>query len=310
MSETLRYAGLVFAFIGLTGAVCGCTSDKQKVRKLLEGKLKTCQKQTDQQPFYKMPLYNGDEKTEVLSSVCSESVSKLERKDDYSFRAEVGPYTWHLGLNTDLGVWNLEDVEWNTLAEARRRLAHRDLEPDDKKEIGQILSDAQSQYPASEWIRLKRLEMLLEYRSADRSIDEKEPLSLGDSVNSYLSDLKAWAQKNDKTNVANEAEYMVADHLYEAKSWVDNFVNPSTRRDEWLQQSIKKAKEDDNPKKAEQYEKELEKTREKRKKRKKIAEKLVEPLNKKVCEQVNELEADDKTLDKRISSLKGRVSCE
>lgn len=298
--------------LGLMAFCTGCTQPRDKARKTLKKKISSCQTSEVKGAFHQVELMGGERKR-VLQAACHKKLGRLEKIDEFTFEGETGPYTWRMGLQTDLGVWKLVDVGWPLLEKVARRRDNENLTEETHRKIEGLLEKAQKALPESSWIRLERLENLLALRAMQRSYDEKHPSELGKKASKYFADVVAWSDEQGDNYAEMKARYMVVDHWLEFIRELESAVQSSGRSDQWLEKSIEIAKKKGNPKKAEEYRKQLESKKSERKKLKESAKGFKKSAKNKACEQLKHLSSGTvkrDALKQRIASAIGRIDCE
>lgn len=308
---------VLFGLASVTLTLGGCQKSKKKqATEVIENAVKPCR--TSDDTFYEVTLFNGDEK-EVLQSTCSEEIGEVEMEDEFGGTAEVGPYTWKAGLQEGTGTWDLQDVTWRALDRARRTLDGNDLSADGYKRAADHLATAIEDYPSSEWLRMRHLEVLLKHRTAARDISKKSGVELGELLSKQLDSLVEWARDNEKPNLAARARFQVVSYYkslaQEAERRRSNVpdADEETVEVEKLKGAIEASKKQGNDEEVEEYKQELERLRKERPKKKKHFADMVKRANTKRCAHLAKLSLsgiDDDDLRDDIDSAKRTTDCE
>lgn len=287
-------------------AATGCTPNEEKVRRVIDRALEECN--AGEAPFASVQVVEGTD--EVLKETCAMPVTDLKLIDDYHAAANVGPYTYLVGVDNETGVWVLTQVDWEALDDARRALAGGDPPRDARERAEPAFAKAQQELPSSAWVRQQRFENLLAIRKAERNKDD-DRVRLGDAVQALLDENAKWSAENDKGALAAQLRLMVVDYQKDfAAALEDSFGNLGSS-DEHLEATIRQAEMDKDTAAAEKYRATLEKERAERPAKIKRMQDEIVAARKAACAQldaidVNGLEGDLKV---RVTNVKGGTRC-
>ena len=235
---------LVVLFVGLLG----CTPNEEKVRKVVDRALESCN--AAEGPFADVQVVEGTD--EVLKETCSAEVKDLKLIDEYHASAMVGPYTYTVGIDNETGVWVITQIDWESLADARRALAGGSPPKDARERAEPAWAKASSELPSSAWIRKQRFENLLAIRKLERNKDD-DRTGLGDAVTKLLDENVKWASENAQPGVAVELRLMLVDYFKDFASALENSFENLGSADEHLEASIRQADKDGDKETAEKY---------------------------------------------------------
>lgn len=299
--------GLVLFAAGLPG----CMSKREKAKKLLKRRIEQCRKADG--TWYQAEVLKGEEKTRILRQTCEEEMGTVQLADQFTAKVDVGPYTWTAGLDEEMGAWILRDAAWKSLERGLQRLDKE--EPTDKElERGlEELAKAQDQYPKSAWIRLKRLEGLLQLREKRREKTEKSGVDLGDRASKQLSSTVEWATDNDDTATAAKARLKAVQYVEDYIRAIENAKSALGSQDDYYKKSIEEAEEANNPDQAEKYRTELEEMKEERPKKRKKYDSLLKQARKRLCSHLDKLapgDIDDESVAKRARAAQSGTDCD
>ncbi len=304
---------LLLLGVGLlaTSFATGCTSDKAKAKKSITEAVTTCRKAKADGPFYKVKLF-GDKTDEILKATCDKKITKFKMTSEVSAEAFTGPVRWETRIAEGSGVWTLYSAEWPDLERAKKAITDDDKSEERLTYAAKNLAEAQKQMPNSAWIRLRRLEALLDLRMKKRKHDSPNPISIGKDAQKQYDETLAWAKKNDDLDTQVEAQYLVADHLRHYLSRIDMVLSSDSSSDDWLINAAKASDKDGDHKKAEEYRQQLEKNREQRIKTQEIFTKRRVQTKDALCKQLAKLSpagVQDADLQKRVVGVKSAVDC-
>jgi hypothetical protein len=287
-----RLTVLVATLLFVAGLASGCSNPKEKVKKKITGEVEECQ--NGKGTFHDVKMSDGSTKR-VLRATCSEKMGRVQMPDSLTGKMQVGPYTWQVGQDAETGLWVLEGVSWSPLDSALNRM---DRDSDDLNVINSLISNlekANEGFPSSEWIRLKLFETRLEARRIKwNEVDDIDPMSLGEAVNSQLESLEKWAMDNDNPSLAAKARLAVGDYY---GKYIDSLkMQKSSVASDSVEVRLKKsaelAEEKGNDKEAKEYREELEKLRKERPKKIKALEEKVAEATDKMCEVIMGIETE------------------
>ncbi len=287
----------------------GCSNPKKKAKKKLDNKIETCR--NAEGTFHTVEAF-GDLTRKILQSTCEKEAGNLEMPDEFSAQVQVGPYTWELGLEEETGLWVLKDVRWDALDNARDRLDTEDPDQAGLERTVELLGQAQEQYGESGWIRLRRLETMLDLRTQMIGEGDIEPLKLGGQARKQYRETLEWAQSQDNRDVEAEARLIVTDYLNSYMTYIQDSKRSLGGKTERYENVIEQAEENGNDEQAEKYRKTLEKLKEERPKKRKRYNKRLEATRTALCERYTDMVPsgiEDASLKKRVISAKDSLEC-
>lgn len=296
----------LLTLVVLAGMAAGCTSDEEKVRRVIDTALEECK--TGEAPFAEVRVVEGTD--QVLQETCTSQVTDLKLVDDYHASANVGPYTYLVGVDSTTGVWMLTQVDWEALADARRALKGGDPPRDARERAEPAFARAQEELPSSGWLRTQRFENLLELRKTERNRDD-DRIRLGDGVQQMLEDTAKWAAANDRHEVLVDLRMMVVAYHKAFASALENSFGNLGGSDEHLEATIRQAEKDGEKEEARKYRETLEKERAERPAKVKRMQDEIVAARKAACDQLalidpNVLEGDAKV---QATAAKGATKC-
>lgn len=308
----IRTASLLLA-AGLTMSAfgTGCTSDKEKAMAAITKAVETCRKAEPEGRFYEVELFD-DKADEILHVACAEELDKFEMTSEVSAHAFTGPVRWGVRVDKETGLWTLYGAEWSNLQRARSALKDGDPSEESLAYAAEHFGKAQEEIPSSAWLRMRRLEALLDLRMKTRKKDTPNPVSIGEEAKKAYDETMAWAKENDDLDTQVEAQYLVVDHLNRYLGRVDMVLSADGSSDEWLMKAAEQAEKDGDAKKAEEYRKELEEVQLKREETHQIFTERRKNLMNVLCEEAAKLQPagiENTDLQQQVVALKGSLDC-
>lgn len=293
-------------------ALVGCQNDEKNARAALEEAVEACRQAEVDGPYYALDVI-GEEPENVLAITCKEEITGFEMLDQFEAKAMTGPTEWRIGQDADARIWLPMSAKWRALDEAIRALDEDDPSPETRQYVEEKLASAQSVAPESSFIRIRRLENLLELRATERrKTGTQEPWTLGQAAQSHLDETLSWATERDQDDVAAQARFMALETNLDYQGYLEMAIDSLGSQDEWLEKSIKASEKDEDFEAAQETRKELEQRRADRpRKRAQIEERMA--ANKAfMCEratQLNPSDVSETSFKKRISGLKQSLGC-
>lgn len=284
----------------------GCTPPEEKVRKVIDRALEECMGADGE--FANVTVVEGTD--EVLKETCSVGMADLKLVDEYHATANVGPYTYTVGVDNETGVWVLTQVDWEALADARRALKGDSPPKDARVRAEPAFAKAQDEFPASMWIRRTRFENLLSIRKLERNKDE-DRVRLGDAVDKLLAENAAWATENKKPELAFDLRMMVVDYQKDFANALENSFGNLGGADEHLEATIRQAEKDGDKEAAAEYRATLEKERAERPKKIERMQNEIVASRKAACAQLDQIDPNVMEGDARTAATaaKGATNC-
>ena len=178
--------------------------------------------------------------------------------------------------------------------------------------------DVEKALPDSPWVKISRLELLLNLRKKTRNKKDKKEESditgLGARAQAQYDAIQEWAKKNNNADLATQSRVMIIDYYRNYNSFIDGALETQGSGDEHLQNAIKMAEKEKNEADAEKYRKELERVTAERVLETERLTKRQKELKKAMCAEIAMLSADgikDDTLKSRAIAAKesGKTLC-
>ena len=176
--------------------------------------------------------------------------------EEYSATTTLGPYTWEAGIDERTDVWTMKGISWETFDQARQRLETEDPGENRLQHTVNLLAKAQKEFPGSGWIRLRRLEKMVELNDK-KTGGEKKPVDIGDEAIEYLEETIAWADKNDQPDIRAEAQVYVANYTKDYIDLMGKAKQNLGNQDDYFKKSIEVAEKAGDEEEADKYRKEL-----------------------------------------------------
>lgn len=300
----------LFAF----GALSGCTNQEEKARKALEQAAQECRNANTDDAFVGVDV--GDEEDEqILQRGCKEELEGFEMTSDVSAKAETGPITWEARIDKETGSWRIYAADWSSLDSARRALEDDDLGEEEREYAELHFAKAQEQMPESAWIRLNRLENLLDLRAETRQKRKGKPYDIGEDATKHLEETVEWAEENDDPDTAAQAYYLAVDYIEQFRDFARDMresadSEPSYER---LEIAAEEAEEEGNDEEAEEYLAEIEKSEERRKENKSIYGDFAKKAEAAMCEWIEKISLEDvegEQVQNDVTEIRNAVECD
>ena len=250
---------LAFPMVLVLLVASGCTSNEEKIRKVMDKQLVECR--AAEGPFFDVKLFD-DETSEILKAACEEEPTDIKQTDEFHGVGKTGPYDWLLTTDKETGVWILTSVTWEPMEDARSALAGKEPSVEQREEAEEALLKVQEVYPDHPWVRMTRVENALALREETRKKDKENPLGLGDAKAIYEENLK-WARENDK-GAAAQMQLAKVRFYQDHKAKIQTAIDSLGGQDEWLEAAIRDMRKQGDDEGAAEYEADLEKRREER----------------------------------------------
>lgn len=295
------------ALVGVMALLAGCSSMEDRIENVVEHELDEC-KQADER-FHEVTTHGG-ESYEVLAELCHLEPSDVEMHTDWRGSIKTGPLMWTAEEDQDDSTVYLNRVAWDELDRARSAAGSDD--PEVLEEAEEHFAEAQSQYGDSGWLRLQRLDNLLDLR-AERRSDEVGGSLVGDDVDELLAELIDWADSEDEPETAVRARLQVLNHLDDYIGGQESSIDAFGAQDNRLEAAIEHADEAGDTEEMEQYEEELQERRERRPEARAELEERIRDARTEGCDHIDELEVgdvDDDQLADRVEATVDDFDCE
>lgn len=311
-SLNLRPLGaLLLVGLLIAPAAAGCTSAKDKATKVITEAVQDCRDAPADSPLYTVKVA-GAQDDEILKLACDEPIENVEMEDNLIATAYTGPVQWEAHLNNESKVWVLTGASWSDLNRARRALEESDPSEEQLNYAVEHLERAQSALPQSPWLRLRRLEALLDLRTKERGPKTEDAETIGTKASAQYDETIAWAEENDSLDTSVEAQYLVAQHLRRYLERIAMILSSDGSSDEWLEKAAEDADKEGDSDKAEQYRQELKEAQEEREETREIFGERQVKVSDSLCEQLGKLSPaglDDSDLQSRVVAIKEAVDC-
>ena len=299
---------MVLAAGVVTQLAMGCTPTEEHIAKVFDKAIEEC-KSSDKQ-FAEVEIVTGD-KREVMRSVCDGTRGEVALVDEFNGEAKLGPYTLRSGLDEDTRVWVLTDFSYAPLDKSLLLLEEEDPGADTYDRLVAQLEKAQKDLPDNEWIRMTRLQALLDKRRKTRKTSDD--VTIGREAQAFFDEVVKWAGEQGKPGLEQVARAKVVQHLvdYDGKMQValDSLDGSD---DDRLLKAIEVAQKEKDEKAAKDYQAELEQRKVQRVSDTKMLTERREQLKKVVCGELSKLSTagvSDQAVSKQIAALKSSTQC-
>ncbi|MFP4600108.1 MAG: hypothetical protein ACLFVJ_17755 [Persicimonas sp.] len=311
-SSFSRRLTLLLAAVVALAATAGCSNPEEKALENITKKVEECRQSEPEGMFYTFELRGSDDTERVFKPACDMEIEKFELSSDVSAQAYTGPVRWGTRISKETDVWTLFVAEWPALERALNAIEGDEVDVDSRRYAESHFAQAQEQMPDNAWIRLRRLENLLDLRTDTRKKDDKNPPHIGDKAEKQLEETVAWAEDNDNPDAKAQAQYLAVDHVRTYVDKIDRILSADGSSDEWLIKAAEAAEKEGDKEGAEEYRDELEETRKKRDETQELFTERREQTVAQLCEQLDELSLDgvsDDAIKTQIETAKGSVDC-
>ncbi len=307
-----RRLTLLLAAVVALATLAGCSDPKEKALKNITKKVEECRQAEPEGMFYTFELRGNDDTERVFKAACDMEIEKFEMSSDVSAHAYTGPVRWGTRISKKTDVWTLFVAEWPSLERALNAIEGSEIDVDSRRYAESHFSQAQEQMPDNAWIRLRRLENLLDLRTETRKKDDKNPPHIGDNAEKQLDETVAWAEENDNPDAKARAQYLAVDHVRTYIDKIDRILSADGSSDEWLIKAAEASEKEGDKEGAQEYRDELEETRKKRAETQELFTERREQTVAYLCERLEELSLDgvtDDTIKTQVDTAKGAVDC-
>lgn len=294
--------------LALLCGVAACTPPQEKIKKVLDEHIASCKKAEGE--FAQIEIFDGSTEP-VLKIACDEPIEELRLEEKVRATAQTGPYEWTISTHPDSGVWVVSNLQWPVMDDARRVLEMEDPDENTLRSGAEKLAEAQEALPESDWIRRKRLGLLLALREKTRSKEGAKDLAgLGEQAQAYYAEQLEWAA--ERPEVAAQLRLQVIDYLRDYDSFLDLALESQGSGDEHLENAAKLEEKEGHKDKAAEYRAELEERKKKRAEETKQLRARKEKLRARLCKELAALSPQgirEEGLKERVAGLKSSVEC-
>lgn len=310
MRQRMHWMMSSTALVAALAVATGCSSMEDRIENVVEHERDECKQADDQ--FYEVTTQDGST-YEVLAELCHLEPSDAEMHTDWRGTVETGPLMWTAEENQDDSTVYLTRAAWPALDRARSAAGSDD--PETLEEAEEHFAEAQSEYGDSSWVRLNRLENLLDLRDHERpdDPDELEGSLLGEDVEQLYREVVEWAESEDKPETADRARLAVVDHLSGYIGEQQSSIDSLGGQDSHYESIIEHERDEGNIEEAEKYEEKLEERRERRPEIKEQLQTRIRMGRLEGCDVLDELDAadvDDDRLGDRIEARADDFDCD
>lgn len=287
----------------------GCMSQEDRVRQVVERGVERCR--SAEGDFFDVTLFDGTKKT-VLREACLEELAKPELRTEWTATVNTGPILWLAAIDKGTSAWVLTDAQWEDLDRARRLRSDRDAPADVLARAENYLKGAQEAFPSSHWIRLERMQNILELRAKSRAADDPEPETIGAAAQSYYEELLAYAREQGHGELAAGARVMVIEHLQTYRRRQQAGLDSIGSQDEWLEKSIQEAIKEGERQKAREIQQDLDARRARAVTDRVVLAERIAKVQANLCEEATALTAtgvSNEELRARVVELRGSIAC-
>lgn len=306
------YRALLSLLVGLValGSLAGCTDQEKKAEEALQKAVNECRSDRPDGAFVEVDVH--DDTQEVLQKACEKDFEGFEMTSDVSAEATTGPVTWGGRIDKSSGIWTLYSANFESLDRARNLVEEDDLSENDYERADELFAKAQEQVPESAWIRVHRLDNLLELREKTRDNGEGRPYHIGDRASDYLEETLEWTDENDDPDTAARTQQLVVDYTLDYLDMARDVRDSESSTDEWLEEAAEKAEEDGDDEEAEEYREQIELTDKRRKIKEDLYEKLTDRATAYACEKIDDIsleEVESEEIQGDVTEARNRVEC-
>ena len=287
----------------------GCTSVEDRIENVITHELEKCQQSEEE--FHEVSTRQGTS-FEVLSELCHLEASEVEMTNEWRGTIRTGPLVWMAEEDQEERAVMLRRVAWDELDRALSFANRSNRGAEDFESAERHFAAAEEQYADSQWVRVQRLENLLDFRADSISSDDEQSL-VGDDAEAYVAEFIEWAQGRDDQEAAMQARMMVIDHVNGYISRQERAISTLGSRDGRLEAAAEHAEEGGDAESAREYREELKQRQEDRPEAKAQLEKRIVDARREGCEYVDALNVDgvdEEGLRTRISSTMRSFDCD
>ena len=300
------------------GALClmtlclGCTSDEEKITKVIQAHLEACQKAEG--PIAEVEIFDGS-KEPILKQACEQSVTELVVDSGVTATAKTGPYAWSISQHPDSGLWVVSGLSWSDFHNALAMLEDDD-DPDAATLQGaaEQMAAAQLAFPQSPLVREHHLALLLATRKKTRSKTNQEDLAgIGPQAQAYYDELLGWSEQQEHAELSAKARVMVIEYLKDYEEFLAMSKGTIGGRDDVLETAIREAERSNDAESAAAYREELEASLAERPGQIKTIEDREELVRARICKELAGLDPQhikEDALKTRAVALLSATTCE
>ena len=287
----------------------GCMSKEERIKEVIVYEIEKC-KAADGE-FYEVETHD-ENKHRVLTELCHLEPSDVVMNNEFTGTLSTGPLQWTGGEDQETRAMVLTRVAWEDFDRALRYRGQNNLSVSDYRAAENNFELAQNAFPQSTWLRIERLQNLLDMRAEVRSEDEN-PATIGEEARDYFDSVIEWATEEENRQAEVRARLAVLDHLGTYRDRQRRSLGNLGSRDSRMESVIKAAEEEGDSETAETYRAELEERRERRPAQIEEIEGRIQATELEMCELRSGLSVsgiEDNSLRSRITSALGAPDCD
>lgn len=305
MKWTVRGCGLALVLVMATG----CSSTEDRIENVVTHELEQCQETED--VFHTVRTRTGSS-FEILSELCHLEPSEVEMTNEWRGTMRTGPLVWMAEDDEEERAVMLRRVAWDELDRAKSYSGRQNPDVEDLETAEQHFATAEEQYGDSSYVRMLRLENLLNLQAEKISSDDVESL-VGDAAESYFEEIVAWAGERDDAETIALARLAIVSHVEDYISRQERSIDTLGARDDRLKAAAEHAEDDGDREAAEEYRQELQERQDERPQVRERLQGRIERAEREACGYTDALNVDnigDDDLRTRITSTLRAYECD
>ncbi len=307
--QRMRWIWRGFGLSLVMGIAMGCSSTEDRIENVVTHELEQC-KQSDE-VFHTVRTRTGSS-FEILSELCHLEPSEVEMTNEWRGTIRTGPLVWMAEDDEDERAVLLRRVAWDELERATSYSNRQNPDAEDLQKAEEHFATAQQQYGDSSWVRMQRLENLLNLRAETMSSDDDETVA-GTDAEAYYDEVLQWADAGNDAETKARARLAIVDHIGDYISRQQRSIETLGARDDRLKAAAEHAEDDGDSEAAEEYRQELKKRQEARPEVRETLQKRIDRATREACGYTGGLNVDDISEDAlrtRITSTLRDYECD
>lgn len=291
-------------------ALSGCMKPEDKVKNVVMPLIEKCKASPER--FFEVTLYDKS-KRQVFQEACQQPAAEVELTSEWGARVMTGPVEWVAGLDKASGAWTLNEVSWEAFDRVKRMRDASELDAEAMEQVEKGLAKSQQELPSSAWLRLERMQNLLNMRQKTRTFQEARPISIGERGEAYMTELEAWSKQEKRPEVLVEARLKVIAHLQHYRGRQESAVESVGAQDEWLERSIQVSLKEGNKAAAEAAKKELEDKRSRAGQERELLLQRVAEAKRVICEEIGRIAlegVENAELKSQVDGARQAAACD
>ena len=248
------------AILGVGLSLFGCMSKEDRIKDVMTHEIERCK--AAEGDFHQVRAHDGTT-YQVLAQLCHEDMTDVVMTSEFSGNLQTGPLVWTGGEDRDSRAMVVTRVSWTEFDRAMRYRAQRDPGVDELRAAETNFAQAQEAYDRSAWLRLERLQNLIDLQAAQRR-EVENPASIGPVALAYLEETLQWAQSQGDRKTEARAKLAAMRYLTDYRETQQRGINNLGAGDRRIEAAIEHAQADGNREEAAKYREELEERRARR----------------------------------------------